>query len=579
MNPLIAIPIVALCCLLAAHLLVTLREWAGSWSRRARLAILLVPLAAFLAWENDWLSGGWALLIVVATGLLAWRRLTHNAEIVQRRGQQSRRKHGVASWVDVLRHGSAWKIRRKARVLRPSLAAVTRWELLRTARTEFAYRIGRCGIFWVWGSIEHVTLIFGGPRRGKSAYLAARILEAPGCVVSASTRADLHEVTATKRAERGPVYVFNPVGLGDDDKEPLPTTLPFDPLIGCQNPTSAFQRATDLMGMSGSNDKSGGSDRGYWEIQARRVLTALLHAAAIGNRSMLTVYRWVADPEAHKAEIMNLLLRGDVAAYVPDVEQFVGTNPDTRTSITTGIMPALGWLTSEPAVKASAPGAKFDVAKLLTERAAIYLIGDEETQSAPLVRALTGYLVREARRLAGRYRLDPPLTLAMDEAGLLAPPLEKWTADMGGRGVTIVAAFQSRAQMLTRWSPAEAGTIQNNAGTTILLGGTGDEADLRYWALRIGERDEPVATDDKHGKATSRTVRKVPVLSPTQINALPEFQAVVFHHGMPPALCRIQPGWERPEMRPGSIRNRFARLRARTTAPATHQQVAHKVAA
>ena len=557
--------------ILIAHLLVTCREWFGGWARRFRVALLLVPFGVWWAWQQSLLPLPLLLVVFIVIGVLIWRHVVHNAQVVRRLGQRARRKHGVASWVDILRHGSVWRVRRKARILRPSLAGLRWWQLYRIPRTEYACRVARSGLFWVWTNVEYVTLVFGGPRRGKSGYLGSRILDAPGMVLATSTRADLYLATAAKRRERGPVYVFNPVGLGD-----LPSSLQFDPLVGCEDPDAAYQRATDLLGVSGENDRGSGDEHGYWENQARRVLTALLHAAAIGGRTMLDVYRWVADPDAHKTEIMRLLLRGNVAAYVPDVEQFVSTNHETRSSITTGVTPGLGWLTAKPALRATRPGSKLDVEALLAERATIYLIGDEETQSSPLVRALTGFITREARRIAGRSRLDPPLTLTLDEAGQLAPPLPKWTADMGGRGVTIVAVFQSRAQMLTRYTGPESGTIQNNAGTTVLFGGTGDEADLRYWSMRVGNRDEPVVTTDLHGKVTSRTVRKVPVLEANQINALPEFRVIVFHGGMPPMLGRAQMSWEHPEIRRGSLRNRYARLRAwlqaRLGLSPTHQQ-------
>ena len=41
---------------------------------------------------------------------------------------------------------------------------------------------------------------------------------------------------------------------------------------------------------------------------------------------------------------------------------------------------------------------------------------------------------------------------ALDEAALICPvPLESWTADMGGRGVSILVVVQSRAQLLARY--------------------------------------------------------------------------------------------------------------------------------
>ena len=75
--------------------------------------------------------------------------------------------------------------------------------------------------------------------------------------------------------ERGPVYVFNAVGLGDID-----STITFDPLTGCADPVTAVERATDML--AATTRGGSGGDREFWDDQARRVLAALLHAAALG---------------------------------------------------------------------------------------------------------------------------------------------------------------------------------------------------------------------------------------------------------------------------------------------------------
>ncbi len=136
----------------------------------------------------------------------------------------------------------------------------------------------------------------------------------------------------------------------------------------------------------------GGSsgDREFWDAQARRVLAALLHAAALGQRSMADVQAWVANPGQAAQEVPPLLRRSGVAAFVTDVEQFVGTNERTRTSITSTVMPALGWLTHPAAAAAAQPGTGFDVAELLASRATVFLLGAEETQAAPWSAGLLG---------------------------------------------------------------------------------------------------------------------------------------------------------------------------------------------
>ena len=191
--------------------------------------------------------------------------------------------------------------------------------------------------------------------------------------------------------------------------------------------------------------------------------------------------------------------------------------------------------------------------ELLRTRTTVFLLGAEETQAAPLVCALTGHIAREARRLAALEtggRLDPPLTLVLDEAALISPvPLDSWTADMGGRGVTILAAFQSRAQMLARWGEHAAATILNNTGAVVVFGGTRDRDDLQFWSTLTGERDERITTTDLHGRVASRTVRRVPVLAPAQIANLPTGKVLLIRRGLAPVVGRVRPAWRRRDVR------------------------------
>lgn len=533
-----------------AHAVATSRAVITAWRGRLTTALLILPGLVVVAWVLG-VPIPWQVpaAVLAAGALLLWRRYLRTADVVARWGETSRRKAGVASTIDVARTASTLAMRRRASTVRPSLGRLTRRAQLRIPTRAAAVLLVRAGLLRVWASIEDVILVFGGPRTGKTGWLAGRVLDAAGACLVTSTRTDLHDLTAPLRARLGPVYVFNAVGMGG-----LASTITFDPLHGCDDPVTAVERATDLLTVTGT---SGGGDREYWEAQARRVLAALLHAAALGraggqDKTMRDVLRWVADPDKSKAELTSLLRRSTEPAYVLDATQFVTTNDRTRSSITSTIMPALGWLTSPAASAAAEPGPGVDVAALLADRATIYLLGAAEAQSAPLVSALTGHIAREARRLAAHRpggRLDPPLTLALDEAALMSPPLDDWTADMGGRGVTIVAAFQSRAQMLARWGDNGAATILNNTAAIMVFGGTRDRADLDYWSTLAGERDEPVTTVDEHGRIRSSTVRKTPVLAPAQLANLPTGRVVVFRRGMPPVVGRARMAWQRRDVR------------------------------
>ena len=107
----------------------------------------------------------------------------------------------------------------------------------------------------------------------------------------------------------------------------------FDPVVGCELPSTAYARAEDMLGHVGRGD----SEREYWVAQARRVLSGLLHAAALGGATMDDVLAWVAAPDTAKATVLGYLRRSPAPAYVADVTQFLATNDKTRSSITSTV--------------------------------------------------------------------------------------------------------------------------------------------------------------------------------------------------------------------------------------------------
>ncbi|SFN30152.1 Type IV secretory system Conjugative DNA transfer [Pseudonocardia ammonioxydans] len=515
----------------------------GARALAVGLAAVAVLPAATIVTALSWPA---LAAVVGLAGVFVWHRWSRSSATVSRWASRTRRKAGVASGVDIACHAGTLAVRRRRATVRPSLAGLGRWGRLRVATTAGAVELCRVGVQRVWALVEDVVIVVGGPRTGKTGWLAGRVLDAPGAALVTSTRTDLLELCAPlRRRDRGPVFVFNPAGLGD-----RASTITFDPLTGCSDAVTATERATDMLAAVASGTSG---DREFWDGQARRVLAALLHAAALGGKRMADVLGWVAEPDTAGREVPALLRRSGVAAFEQDAMQFLTTNERTRSSITSSVMPALGWLSHPAAAKAAESGDGFDVARLLDDRATVFLLGAEEAQTAPLVCALTGHIAREARRIAtgqSTGRLDPPLGLFLDEAALISPvPLESWTADMGGRGVTILCAFQSRAQLLARWGEHKAATILNNTAAVMVFGGTRDKADLEFWSTLAGERDERVVTTDLHGRVASRTVRKVPVLAPAQIANLPAGRVVVIRRGIAPVIGRARMAWRRRDVR------------------------------
>ncbi|QRP48865.1 type IV secretory system conjugative DNA transfer family protein [Amycolatopsis sp. FDAARGOS 1241] len=532
----------------------------GNAARVVTVAAGLVGLSLwFLGWVPAETPGygvwPWGLIlgspVLLVAAFLGVRGRGGSRGLIGRWSRRSRRNGGVASRWQIWRVASKHAMRRKAKVLKPSLRKEMWWTRRQTPVLQYATPIARVGRQRIWSPVEDVTLRFGGPRSGKTGELACRILDAPGAVIATSTRTDLIDLTSKLREQRnGPTFVFNPSALGK-----LESTITFDPLTGCENPVTATHRAADMLPADG-----GDSEREHWIAQARRALATLMHAAALGELTMSDVAAWVADPAESADEVLRLLRRSPEASFEAAAQQFLTTNDRTRSSITTTIMPALAWLT-DPNAKAAATGGAFDVAELLDSRATVYMLGAEEGHTAPLLAALTSHLAREARRIASESlggRLDPALTLVLDEAALVAPvPLDKWTADMGGRNVTIHMGAQSRAQLRQRWGDTGCAAIMTNSATVLILAGARDGDDLQAYSLLTADRHEMVESEDADGHITGRTPQRVPVLSPGQIAQLPELHAVVVRRGMPAAIGQLQMAWKRGDVKAVERRERW----------------------
>lgn len=523
--------------------------------RLAQAGILTTPLGLVVAQSPAPYAqpAGWATTAagVAAIGGATWswyqgRRSTTGH--ITRWSRRARRNQGVQSYVGHLKATSSLAMRRRAVTLRPSLAEVSRVQRLRTPVTEYAAAVGKAGHRTLYVSHEDVVLRVAGARSGKTTAMACRIVDHPGPVVVTSTRVDLVTWTGPMRAKRGPLHVFNPAGVGG-----VASTLKWSPLVGCKAIETAMRRADDLIPAVSSDEREG------WNDQARRVLAPLLFAAARGDKTMAHVLGWVSatGEQAKKAERQILLILEDApeaAAMRENVKQFfgmTGENEKTRSSIVTTLMPALQWLSNPTAAAigdAPVSGDLLDVDELLATNGTVYLLGGTNRVTSALTGALVAEIAfRASQRAEGHPggRLDPALLLALDEAALVAPgPLDRWTSDMGGRGIVLDIAVQSLAWLHSVWGETGARIILGNAAVVLLGAGCKDPDDIAHWEALSGQREEVAETKDANGKVTSTSTRKVPVLTRDQIAALPKFHAVVYGLG-PITIVRTPNIWRR----------------------------------
>ncbi|HWK20922.1 MAG TPA: TraM recognition domain-containing protein [Microbacteriaceae bacterium] len=483
-------------------------------------------------------------VLLAAAGGLAWGawRLFH-------RPKGLRDPHaidGIATGVEVARAASTRALARRARTLRPSLE--------QPAPAEVGYRIGTARGRAVWATVEDSMLLVGPPRSGKGHHIVIPfILDAPGAVLTTSTRPDNLAATLSARKRLGPVAVFDPQSLAPG----VPAGLRWSPVRGCADPLTAMIRARGLAAGTGFGSVENGS---FWQGKTEVAIQSLLHAAALDDRDTRALYQWTLSPSA-AADAVNILRSASGAAdgWAEALDAMIQADPRTRDSIWHGVSLAFASL-ADPRVLAAVspePEEHFDPAAFLRERGTLYLLatGAGSGAGAALVAALVEDLVETARHMAAASpgaRLDPPLLLALDEIANLSPlpSLPTLMSEGGGSGITTLPVLQSLAQARSRWNEHAATVIWDAAIVKIILGGGSHTRDLADISALLGERDETTSstsTDRGGGKSWQQSVRRVPVIPPDVLRTLPFGTAIVLLRTARPIVATLTPWTARPD--------------------------------
>ena len=492
-----------------------------------------------------WLVLAVMVAVTAAAATSAWRGI---ASIKHTSTSDPHRRAGVATARDVRTAASRKALLSRGRTLRPSLH--------KARPSDIGYLIGRACGQQVWASVEDSILLLGPPRSGKGLHVVINaILDAPGAVITTATRPDNIAATLSARSKHGPVAVFDPQQLA----EGLPAGLRWSPVRGCQDPLTAMIRATGLASATGLST-GGVESGGFWEGKTRTALQALLHAAALDDRSPRELFSWTLSPSA-AADAVSILASHPRAApgWADSLESTIHADPRTRDSIWMGVSLALSCLADPRVLDAVSPkpGEHFDPTSFLTNNGTLYLLatGAGAGASWSLVAAFIEDLVETARHLAAASpgaRLDPPLLLALDEIGNLSPlpSLPVLMAEGGGTGVTTMPVLQSLSQARDKWGDHAAGAIWDASIVKVILGGTSSARDLQDLAALIGERDERTDTISigEHGyRSLQRSIRRVSVMPPEAIRTLPFGTALVLLRSAPPLVTTLRPWTDRDD--------------------------------
>lgn len=460
-----------------------------------------------------------AVLIVAALGVwagIAWARYQQSDA---KFAADLRQRPGFATGSEVRRHLSSRAVLRRAATLRPGRRD--------SVPGDVGWKVGRSRGMDVYVSIEDSVALEGPPRSGKGyRILISAILDWAGPLITTSTTNDNLTATLEMRRRRGEVFVFDPQQLSG-----IRDTLRIDPIAGCDDPLVAVQRGSAIvtgtaLGSSSSNQE--------WAAAASTVLSRLLHAAAVGNRSVAELYQWGSTPALARTAVE--ILRSDGAPGWGDGLEAVLVGDEKLLSSTWfGVQAAVAPLAIPQIRQTLQPGPGdrvFDPETFLAGQNTLYLLGSGSGAGAMggFLSAILDDIVEVARRKAlasPGARLGEPLGLILDEIANMFrwAALPRVMADGGGRGICTFVVLQDLSQAETAWSRAEADTLWGAATAKVLLGGASNVPHLRDVEALLGFRERlrtQRSWSQRSGVNTSELHDRLPLVSLDELRRLPQ---------------------------------------------------------
>ncbi|MEU6221929.1 type IV secretory system conjugative DNA transfer family protein [Streptomyces sp. NPDC047022] len=302
------------------------------------------------------------------------------------------------------------------------------------------------------------SVVLGAPdTRHPIAAQAVRDAEGPVLVITSSPA--LWSETKDARAKLGPVLLYDPSHLCD-----TPARLHWAPSSGCEDRATAAARAVALLTPVRPTARI---DQAVADV-AETLLRSYLHAAAVEGRTIRHIHRWAQGTQVQEA--VRALRTNPKAASgaAGELEAALTSHPERKDMAQELTARALSSLFTVHIREACTYNRNDGIAldSFVDEGGTLYVLGEsiedprQHPGAMPLLTALASSVVERGRRMAERSssgRLDPPMTLVLDDVAAVAPlpQLPELLSRGAERGLPTLALLRSREQARARWPQYE----------------------------------------------------------------------------------------------------------------------------
>ncbi|GGK54443.1 type IV secretory system conjugative DNA transfer family protein [Micrococcus flavus] len=396
----------------------------------------------------------------------------------------------------------------------------------------------------LYASWEWVQTWIMGPRAGKTTCVCVpQIVETGGPVLATSNKRDIVDLTRGPRSEKGVVWVHDVQGIIGE-----PASWWWNPLTF----VTSMMRAEALTDVFVSSATSAGAQSdAYFESDGKRLLSHLFYAAAVADRPITDVARWVQDPEDETpVRELRAAGHGQLAESLARIQELT---PKQRDGVFGTARPWVNVLTYDSVIPwirdTGALGrAEFDHRRFASTTDTLYLISKEGAGTARAITgALTMAILTDAEEHAASLasgRLSPPLLGVLDEVANVCRwrQLPDVYSHYGSRGIVLSSFFQGWDQGVEAFGREGMRKLWNASNVRVAGSGLQDADFLPFLSQVVGDRDVVRRTSSsaaRGGRSVTTSVQRERILDVSDLAAMPRGRAVLSTSGAPAALVTL----------------------------------------